>query len=395
MLSSMLPIPVIEIPNLSSLPPFRPLVLWTAARLFHLSSPQYAETGSGDRPFDWALQCCILAAALAAAAIWSTLDRKRPAHPTLYRWFHLGMRLALGSTFLSYGMVKLAPLQMPYPFLSRLVEPFGNFSPMGVLWTSVGAAPAYEMFTGFLELLAGVLLLVPRTALLGTWIALADAIEIFVLNMTYDVPVKLLSFHLIVMALVLLGPELPRFFRVFFSDRDSGPPATPPLFRTPRAKRIAAAAQMVLAVLLLASNAWNARTSWRTYGAGAPKPPLYGIWNVDEMRWDGQVMPPLLTDRQRWRRLIFEFPGRVQFQRPDDSTLGYRGEIDATRGTMALSGGKASKASLQFRRTDTHLTVSGDMDGHRLELQLTLVDRAKFLLVSRGFHWVQENPFNR
>jgi len=28
-------------------------------------------------------------------------------------------------------------------------------------------------------------------------------------------------------------------------------------------------------------------------------------------------------------------------------------------------------------------------------MQLRLVDRSKFLLVNRGFHWIAEYPFNR
>jgi hypothetical protein len=35
------------------------------------------------------------------------------------------------------------------------------------------------------------------------------------------------------------------------------------------------------------------------------------------------------------------------------------------------------------------------MDGHKLRMQLRLFDRDSFLLVSRGFHWIQEYPFNR
>jgi len=48
----------------------------------------------------------------------------------------------------------------------------------------------------------------PRTATLGAMICLADAIEIFTLNMTYDVPVKLLSSHLVFMSLFGTGVEL-------------------------------------------------------------------------------------------------------------------------------------------------------------------------------------------
>jgi hypothetical protein len=38
--------------------------------------------------------------------------------------------------------------------------------------------------------------------------------------------------------------------------------------------------------------------------------------------------------------------------------------------------------------------MDGNMDGHRIHMQLQLVDLNKFLLVSRGFRWIQEYPFN-
>ena len=41
------------------------------------------------------------------------------------------------------------------------------------------------------------------------------------------------------------------------------------------------------------------------------------------------------------------------------------------------------------------MIFAGDMDSHKVKVELQLVDRKKFLLVSRGFHWVQEYPFNR
>ena len=35
------------------------------------------------------------------------------------------------------------------------------------------------------------------------------------------------------------------------------------------------------------------------------------------------------------------------------------------------------------------------IDGHKTHIQLRLRDRNKFLLVNRGFHWIQEYPYNR
>ena len=89
---------------------------------------------------------------------------------------------------------------------------------MGVLWSSIGAATAYEMFAGSAELLGGILLIIPRTALLGALVVVADMTQVFMLNMTYDVPVKGLMFHLLLMALFLAAPELRRLSGFFFLD---------------------------------------------------------------------------------------------------------------------------------------------------------------------------------
>ncbi len=128
---------------------------------------------------------------------------------------------------------------MPFPRLYTLMEPFGNMSPMGVLWASIGASPAYEIFAGCAEMLGGILLIVPRTTMLGALICLADMTQVFMLNMTYDVPVKLFSFHLILMSLFLLAPDVKRLLDMFFFNRPVQPSTQFPLFATPRANRIA------------------------------------------------------------------------------------------------------------------------------------------------------------
>jgi hypothetical protein len=35
------------------------------------------------------------------------------------------------------------------------------------------------------------------------------------------------------------------------------------------------------------------------------------------------------------------------------------------------------------------------MDQHEIRMDLKLEDHTKMLLLSRGFQWIQENPFNR
>jgi len=298
----------------------------------------------------------------------------------------------------TYALVKIFPMQMPYPPLARLLEPYGNFSPMGVLWYSIGASPAYEILCGSAELLAGILLFIPRTAMLGALVTAGVTSEIFILNMTYDVPVKQLSFHLLAMALFLAAPELSRLADFFLWDRAVGRSTQPLLFRSVRANRIAVIAQLVFAAWIVGVTVYGAWSQWPVWGGGQPKPPLYGIWRVDKLMIDGHERSPLLGDYGRWRRVIFDYPDYVQYQRIDDSFGGYDLNIDAKTQTLALTSDndKKWKGTLHYTRsTPGQMTLEGDMGGHPTHVELSLEPREKIPLVSRGFHWVQEYPFNR
>ena len=49
---------------------------------------------------------------------------------------------------------------------------------------------------------------------------------------------------------------------------------------------------------------------------------------------------------------------------------------------------------LRYQRVDdTHLMLEGVLDGK--QVRITLVKEPDPLLTTRGFHWVQEFPFNR
>jgi len=392
-------LPIAVLNPLANLPPLRDIISWVARHLFGVTAPLVIEgSGSGDKIFDWAHVCLLLAVAAGATAIWSILDRRRKIYLSLYEWFRVGVRLGLGTTMLSYGVWKAVPLQMGYgPSLTRLVEPFGSFSPMGVLWTFMGSSPAYQSFTGCTEILGGVLLLIPQTALLGALISFAVSFQIFVLNMTYDVPVKLFSFHLVLLSLFLILPDWPRLRNFFLLNRAVAP-APNRGTRSPRRSRLALRLQLCFALYVTLSMAYGAKQNWFEFGGGAPRPLFYGIWNVDQISIGDEVRPPLVTDDRRWRRVIFDRPGRAVFQKMDESLVVFAAKIDQEGKTIELTKADDTnwKATLSFARpAPDRLTLNGAVDGNQLIMGLRLVDREQFLVLNRGFHWVQERPFNR
>jgi hypothetical protein len=331
--------------------------------------------------------------ATAATVVWSLLDRSRENYTELHKWFRLFVRFALAGRMISYGVVKVFLLQMRYPSLTRLLQPFGTLSPYGVLVNFIGSAPAYEIFTGCAMIAAGLLLIVPRTATLGAVISLADMIQVFMLAMTYDVTAKLFAVHLILLSCFLLAPDVPRLVRFFLLRRTTSLSTEAQLFRGVRANRIALAAQIILGLWLVGMYCHYCWGIWNTLGGGRSLPALYGIWEVRQMSIDDQPRPPLLTDSTRWRRAIFDFPDRMAFQRLDDSFAPYGASVSLPDRTLALTkkGDKNWTASFTFQRpAGDQLILDGRMDNHQVHMELQLIDRNSFLLVSRGFHWIQE-----
>jgi hypothetical protein len=290
-------------------------------------------------------------------------------------------------------MTKVIPTQFPAPSLTTLVTPLGDMTLSALLWASIGAAPAYEIFTGCIELLGGVLLLAPRTTTLGAIVSAAALSQVLALNMAYDIGLKLVSFHLIVLAIFLVAPEVTRLADVFLWNRATGASAEPQLLRTPRANRIALAAQLAFGVYLLGMYAYINVRFWEVGGGGRPKSVLYGIWDVEQLSVDGQLRPPHLNDYdRRWRRVILDAPDTVVFQRTDDSFARYGVLIDPDRKTLALTKGNSRRWKADFifeRPSPDRLIVDGEMDGHRIEARLRLVDFDTFRLLNSHFRWVR------
>ena len=383
----------------------RPPIEWIGTHLLGLRV-EGAQVGS-DSAFQWTAIYCLVLLSAAATLVWSVLDRRR-SYDRLHTWVWTVLRLLLATAMFYFGMAKLIPTQMPF-VLNRLVEPFGNFSPTGVLWAQVGISQPYQIMLGAAEVLGGLLLLLPRTAAAGALVCAFDLTQVFILNMTYDIRLKSVSSQLLLLSLFLLAPYARRLFLVLFTDGAVPAIAPRPLFASRRANRAALAAQVCVGLVLM--TAFGVQ-GWQQFTR--PTPNLYGIWQVDGFSAEGYRRDPLLTDELRWHRVIFDRPFlmsdpvMVTVQHMDGSFEVFGGTIDAATHFIDL-GNRVEVGSYEETPTQIRLTywwpdagstdrivIDGeDFAGHRIHAWFTRMDPASFPLVERGFNWVQERPHNR
>jgi hypothetical protein len=280
-----------------------------------------------------------------------------------------------------------------------LIEPVGSASLSDLLWTFIGASTPYQMITGCAEMLAGLLLLTPQTTMLGALIGLADMLQVFLLNMTYDFGLKQISFHLLVMFLWLLAPELRRLADVLVFNRATTPVTHPALFASARSNRLALMTQLAFgAYLLVMFSTLSVRYYYAAGGPGSEKSPLYGIWNVEQLSVNDEVRPAALNDYdRRWRRVVFDAPNVVVFQRTDDSLAHYGAAIGDGGRTLALTKRNSKTWSARFtieRPAPDRLVIAGEMDHRRISMQLQRVELDTFRLLRSTFRWIRPpDPF--
>ncbi len=374
--------------------------VWYAAHVIHLSYPiTVFSNGSGDTTYDWVLLAVYLNVGAIATVVWSLIDRKRPNYIKLDLWFRNFLRLFLAGVLVLYGSFKAFPLQMSVPSFTRLLQPYGESSPMGILWTFIGASPVYCSITGIVEMAAGILLLIPRTKSVGAILGTFAMAQVFILNMCYDVPVKILSGHLLLLSVFLMWPELRRMADLLIFNRRIEPVERTPLVTRKWPRRIVAGLAAIYSIWIVGANLYEGYSAYKNLPRITGKrPALYGIWNVDEYTVDGTVRPPLLTDESRWKNVIFQAEGFGTIKPMTGPNQGYSMKLDAEKKTMEF--GKAAdknwKANLEYDRPDNDtLIIKGQWDGHDLQTKLKRFDESKFLLPNRGFHWISETPFNR
>jgi hypothetical protein len=370
------------------------VVPWVGANLLHLAGPlSLVAKESGDQLYDYILWLCIFSTAIIAATIWSLLDRKRKQYDRLCEWLRVLVRLTLSLVMIDYGIAKLFRAQFPELSLVTLLDTYGQSSPQGLLWAFMKYSRPYSFFGGLGETLGGILLTVPRFATLGTLITLGMVSNVLMLNFSYDVPRKILCIHLLLMCIFLLWPDIRRLFGFFVLHRSEQLPAPRPLFREKALNKTALFLQPVIGILIILTSAHSSYvTSVRpTVQIGAP---LRGIWEVDQFNFDGLPRSPLLTDTVRWRRVILEGPELLTIQLMDDTRQQFLVQWNGQKTNGSLWGTEdhsmKGNVTVENLRADG-MVLEAQIAGHRVEAQLRRVDLSdptKFLLINRGFHWI-------
>ena len=365
---------------------------------FHFEKTNIVNNGSGDTSENWKQVFAFLTMSFVFSLVWGLIDRKRSSYQTANYWLRTFLRYYLIMMCFIYGIDKLYALQMPFPNQSQLATPLGDFLPMRFSWMFIGYSTPYEIFSGAMEVLAGLLLLNRRTITLGLFVGLAVLTNVMVLNLCYDIPVKLFSMHLVIFCLYLLFNDCKRLFDFFVFNKAVPQNTVNELRFEKRWMRITGLVMKIIYIGLFAIVPFFTTSEFyksfaKAGNAGQIRP---GLYDVKVFAVNKDTIPALITDSLRWKDMVFEKDGGGSVGATDTSfrqryRRGYFNFIpDSSKQTILFKKSTNIIFTLHYSLPDSNtIKLWGSYKSDSLYVILKKSNR-HFQLSERQFHWISE-----
>jgi len=377
---------------------YQKVVPWIGSHVLHLPSEiTIFGNGSGDTTYNYVLLLFQFGLALFGTLLWTVLERKPKNYERINYWFLVTMRYYLGMILFQYGIVKIIQLQFPPTNFYRLLEPIGDASPMGLAWTFLGFSAGYNLFIGLGEAIGGVLLFHRKTKILGCIVSIAVTVNIVAINFFYDVPVKLFSSQLLVMAVLILSPDLKQIFRVILLNLPTQSIQFYQPFKQKKWRKAALALKVLFIGYILFTLTFSALQSQYIYGKKAILPPLFGLYEVKDFSINQNPIQPLLNHPDRWRYLDINKGNRATVYQMDMTKVMYLVEVDSVKQRIdfKFSKDESPKLTFHYEESDAYLHLTGKMQNDSIAVKLIKRTLADFNLTNRKFRWINEYPDNQ
>lgn len=375
-------------------PFYESLVLWIGKDLLAIAHfHKITMTGSGDTTFDYVLLLMNIILSFILTTIIVTIDHKRKNYRQLYLFAIVIARYYVAFILLSYSFSKIFNGQFPSNNYFRLEEKVGDMSPMGMLWAFMGASRSYTFISGLLEAIGGILLLFRKTKTFGALFAMTVMLNVVFLNFAYDVPVKIFSTHLVLLCVFILSYDWIRLWHFFLNHRSE----TLEYNKLHLKKKWIQISLRIIKVLLIVVLFYNnIHDYWRTLTV--ENVPMNGTYLTQIFIFNKDTLhtPDNAEDSVGWNQMILAYPKYIRIKYNNGKMTGKIVSIDTTNKTFRLLNNNSSQyAFFHYQQHKDTVTFEGNILQDSAQIVLVRKQMKDYRLVNRGFHWINEYPFNR
>ena len=284
---------------------------------------------------------------------------------------------------MKYGFDKVFKAQFYLPEPNILFTPFGKLDKDILFWSTMGTSYSYNLFMGFAEIISAILILFRRTRQFGLLISLGVLINVFAINLSFDISVKLFSGLLIVLNLYLLIPTLKTMWNLFVLKKESIFIEQMDFYIAKSTKTIL---KSILICILILESLFPYLNSGNFNDDFAKRPFLHGAYEVQEFTENGKKLDCYSTPL---KRIFIHRDGYLILQNQQDEMTDFKLEINQIKNTFILTDYELNKIKMNYTysKKDGLLTLSSNKNGAVTVIKTKTINWKKLHALQKQFHW--------
>ncbi len=318
------------------------------------------------------------------ALIWTILYNKISKREGLIlehlSAFYLSMLL------FSYGFGKIFQTQFYSPEANILFTPLGNLDKDIVFWTSMSSSGIYNYFLGMMEIVPAILLVFKRTRFIGALIAFGVMLNVFFINIGFDISVKVLSAFLLLLSGILIFPSL---YNLLLTELKLKPSLEEVTQKGLNTKAIPLKFEfLILLFFIVNASIPFLKSSFRA--DNSEKNQLQAAYEIDLFAINNDTLLPLSTDSIRWKRIFIHSQGYFIVQNMQDKMYDFELKISENADFIELIDYKQKdrRDGLNIEIAKQRIKLFGNFRGQKLYLEARKIDSEQLPFRKDNFHWI-------
>jgi hypothetical protein len=368
---------------------FEAMVIWSAENIFSLQQP-YTSALISDSTGMYLNTTILLFTSLIICLLWSFLEKKELDYNMLFYWFRAGISYYLAMQLFAYGFSKIFKWQFYLPEPNILFSYLGEVPRDLLFWSSMGSSRPYTMFAGFVEVSIGFLLLFRRTRLIGGLLATGIMINVLMINLCFDISVKLYSAFLLLLSLIIVAPETRRLWDFFIWNKTSQIDLWEPVYAN-RKHMLYLSGKTLVIFFILTDTLAGYFIANNFNDDKAERPQMHGAWSVNSFVKNQDTLQPLMTDTLRWKRVFVHRRGYLITQGMDDRVEDYSLNYDTLNRELLIEDYNSDVFTIKYSYlNDSTLLLNGIVNGNVLNISLEKINLSQLPLLQNEFHWTSD-----
>lgn len=304
-------------------------------------------------------------------------------------WFGVAASCFLSLQLFKYGFDKVFKHQFYLPEPNTVYTPLGYLSPDILYWSTIGSSHLYSVFCGVIEIIPAALLLFKRTRSLGAIIAMFVLLNVVMINLGFDISVKIFSCFLLLLSILIAAPSLKAIYKIFVLQCAVNTLQWQPAIEIKSKQILFGLTKVVVITAILFESTFIYFKAKNFNDDKAQRPYLHGAYSVDLFIRNGDTIPPLLTDVGRLKKIFIHRQGYFITQNMNDEMSDYQLNYDYTNKKLILMGYDKTKIIFDYNYSekDSVLKLSTLVNHDTIKIETKKIDLKSLPLFQNNIHW--------